>query len=583
MPGLQDIIYAIDVGRFRVWLLRIAIVLMTMAMAGFYFFQHFRGYNNSEAMDQAQLARQIAVGEGYTTKLIRPLAVKQFEDFGVTKEQIQLHNFPDTVNPPLYPYWLATIFKIGGVRLGIEEEDIKTLDIFAPEKLTGILNVLLVLASCLCFYIWMVRAFDDRVAFLATTLFILSDILWKFSISGLSVPLLLLMVTALGLFVNEAICAEEEEKYGVSIGWMAGASVLAGLMVLTRYSMISLAVALVVFAYFAFAKKGVMVSITLTIIAAITFPWFIRNLVLTGNPVGLSMAYIFADNGRLGGEALWRAMGDEAQVAYGLRPLIRALIFGMRGEFLHLPAVIGSLVGVILYGASLFHVFRRNTVRCSHWFWAGAFGMAFLLNAFLFREGDSASWLRCNGMVLFLPVCLGFGSAFFFNLIDRANLPSEILIYPIIFVLCLVQAIPLGVSLKTGRDVRFPFPYPPYYPHAIAFTKKWVPEKGLIVSDIPWATAWYQDRVSVWLPYTKEGYYRVNDFFGPVNSIFTTPYSADRPMYSKIEKGEYKAWESLIRRTNLSDQPLPYLLGLYPLKVPAEKAEYLFLSDTKYW
>ena len=39
----------------------------------------FRGLNSPQAMDQAQIAREIARGNGFTTKMIRPVAYYQAE------------------------------------------------------------------------------------------------------------------------------------------------------------------------------------------------------------------------------------------------------------------------------------------------------------------------------------------------------------------------------------------------------------------------------------------------------------------------------------------------------------------------
>ena len=40
-------------------------------------FTLFRGLNSPQAMDQAQIAREIARGNGFTTKFIRPIAYEQ--------------------------------------------------------------------------------------------------------------------------------------------------------------------------------------------------------------------------------------------------------------------------------------------------------------------------------------------------------------------------------------------------------------------------------------------------------------------------------------------------------------------------
>jgi hypothetical protein len=56
-----------------------------------------------------------------------------------------------------------------------------------------------------------------------------------------------------------------------------------------------------------------------------------------------------------------------------------------------------------------------------------------------------------------------------------------------------------------------------------------VPEQQIIVSDQPWAVAWYADRISVWLPPSVEGFEKMEtaatNYGTPFAGIHITPSS----------------------------------------------------------
>ena len=50
----------------------VALAALAIALGLIYLFVQFRGFSISTAMDQAQISREIAKGNGYTTQYIRP-------------------------------------------------------------------------------------------------------------------------------------------------------------------------------------------------------------------------------------------------------------------------------------------------------------------------------------------------------------------------------------------------------------------------------------------------------------------------------------------------------------------------------
>ena len=123
MPFLQEVIHKLEVGGgsrvFRVTLAVLAVLVLT----GGYNWRAFRNMATQEAMDSAQLARNISQGKGYTTLFIRPFSIYLVKKRNqhlrgmpapdTTADLAQLKEMhPDIANPPVYPVLLAGLMKV---------------------------------------------------------------------------------------------------------------------------------------------------------------------------------------------------------------------------------------------------------------------------------------------------------------------------------------------------------------------------------------------------------------------------------------------------------------------------------------
>src|SRR5690242_1342398 len=131
MPIVQEAIHKIEVAGgmryLRVGLVTLAIVAATV----FYNYRCFRNFGTQEAMDSAQLARNIANGKGYTTSFIRPFSMFLLrrhaeqnpgaaEGLGALTRVKERH--PDISNPPVYPLLLAGVMKMLPFKYPIPEK-----------------------------------------------------------------------------------------------------------------------------------------------------------------------------------------------------------------------------------------------------------------------------------------------------------------------------------------------------------------------------------------------------------------------------------------------------------------------------
>ncbi len=122
MPLLRTPFTSWKGGGLRYFRIALA-VLAVLFLAVVYDNRDFTNFSTPEAMDSAQLARNISEGNGYTTLFVRPFSmylVKKANEarFGEAEalkrgDSTQIKGMhPDISNPPAYPALLAGLMKV---------------------------------------------------------------------------------------------------------------------------------------------------------------------------------------------------------------------------------------------------------------------------------------------------------------------------------------------------------------------------------------------------------------------------------------------------------------------------------------
>src|SRR5437899_723910 len=113
MVNLQELIHKLEVGQgIRYLKIGLSSLALVMLLVG-YNWRSFHNMSSQEAMDSAQLARNLSEGQGYTTLFVRPVSMYLVKkrnshhavpdnDFAKIKGR-----HPDLANPPVYPVLLA--------------------------------------------------------------------------------------------------------------------------------------------------------------------------------------------------------------------------------------------------------------------------------------------------------------------------------------------------------------------------------------------------------------------------------------------------------------------------------------------
>jgi Dolichyl-phosphate-mannose-protein mannosyltransferase len=566
MPGsadfIQKMVHTLETGAVALWIRR-ALVLACAIVLGVYQLYYFRGLATSQAMDQAQIGREIASGRGWRTNVIRPRAIGQLSAHGKNVVRNIQH---DTYEAPLPPLVDAVALRLVRSHWKMTPRDL----VYIGDKVIATESIALFFLSIVVLFFLARRLFDQRLAFLACGLVLLCDMLWQYSLSGLPQMLMLLIFNCT---LYALVRAMEVRNDGRSITlWLAAVGAGFGLLALSHaLALWIFAGAIILFVCYFPLRSALIV---LGIVSILYLPWLLRNFVLTGNPAGLAWYSVFDGIGHSHAMQMRMLTGDNAGAAAALfrDKIIANFISEMSGLFGNL----GWSVVAVMFFASFFHQFKNREAAALRWMllamWMGAlFGMSIYGAAP--EQGVAANELQ----VLFIPIMTCFGLAWLLVQWNRLTLP-ELARPGFIVLLYLLCSLPLIFNLPLFIPSSRPqIHWPPYVPPYVAVLNDWMKPNEIIASDMPWAIAWYADRRSVWLPETMKAFIDLNDYNvlgGPVNGLYLTPVSGSQNKLGDVVKGDYKDWAPVIlRNVDLQKFPLKWatLLGI--------ESECVFFSD----
>ena len=591
---VQQFVHKLEEGG---WVRRVKLVLLLSAIAFLvylWFFKEgngFKGLTHEKGMEQAVIAREIARGHGFSTKVIRPAALWQFErELGA----FPLEQTPDTFHAPLNPYIEALAFKtMDAANEGIKWlarkaeffdrytfETVMTTKmlIFPYDRIIAATQLLFFLLSVLVNYLIARRLFDERLAVFGVGLVLLCEKFWDYAMSGLPQMLMLFIFSGAAYTMLRAIEAKIASRN--ALPWLVATASLFGLLALAHGLTIWLFVGALIFSGFYFRPRGRDAAIMLGVFLLFYGPWMIRNERVCGSFVGLGWY-----------SGLYQIRGSEAQVMRSMTiPLegVSPTVFRnkIQGQILSQMNVFFDLLGRSLlapvFFVALLHLFKRLETSVFRWYiistWlCGLFGMA----VFGLSEGTS---LKANDLhILFVPLMIFYGMALVLVMWTRLDINVKLVRQGFIVLLFVISALPFinqFISL-IGQPSPPPVIWPPYVPPYISILAKWTREDEIISSDMPWAVAWYADRKSLWLPMTIHDFIDLNDYNqlkGRIVGLYLTPVTGNQPFISEVMKGEYKEWAPFIMRTvNLKDFPLKAITGL-----PID-GECVYYSDRDRW
>lgn len=606
---VQDLIHRLETGRTLRFVSYVVAGLIVIIIAGLYDLRLFQNMSAPEAMDAAQLAHNIARGRGFTTEFIRPLSIYLVRSKGADtsgKDPAHLNaGHPDISNAPGYPVVLAGLMKIlpfhydASMKGGFwSEPDASSVTgrrgiRYQPDFLIAVFNEVLFVSIILLAFFWAKWLFDKWVAWTSFFVLLGTQLLWHFSVSGLSTMLLMLIFMVLfwclTLYEREA----REPKWGdaalAMISVAAGA--LTGVGALTRYSFMWMIIPVALFLVL-FGGRGRSFSCGVAVGAFVLIfaPWVVRNYVVSGTPFGTA------------GYSLVESIYPEFRFQRSLQPEFPQFMLGfyVRKAATELPSILqtdlfrmsgGWITAFFLAGLLL--GFRSLTLRRMRYFIVASLVVMAIVQA-LGRTQLSDETPDINSenlLVLLAPVVVVYGVGIFYLLLDNMKLSYYELRYVAMGVFIFVLWLPMFFSVLSGK--RSPLAYPPYRPDVIQNSSTRILKPAeMMMSDIPWAVAWYGDRQCVWRTLNanpaagnarqwQESFYAINDALKPINALYLTPKSLDSRFQSQWLRAGEGSWGDFIISTLLFKQVPP---GFPLRKMPdGYLPEQLLLTDWVRW
>lgn len=577
--NVQEFVHKLEEGSWVKIILRALLVAAVAYVVYLWFFKDsgFKGLNHERAIEQAQIGRELARGNGFSTKMIRPAALWQFKD---NTGSLPTGPIPDTYHAPLNPF-VNSFF----LRLMKDSWVMTTKDVIYPsDKVLAAVQTGFFLLAVLVNFFTIRRLFDERLAVFTCTLLLLCQRLWDFSMSALPQMLLLFLFSGALYVLVRAVEARTAGKS--TLLWAVLLGAIFGLLALGHALTLWIFGGLLLFSVIYFLPRGRDAAIMLAMVALIYGPWMVRNEKVCGNPLGLGWY-----------AGLYQIRGTEGQVMRSMvMPLIdvtptvfRAkvqtqILFQLSKTY----EFLGQVLVAPVFFIALLHLFKRRETSVLRWavlsMWLFAvFGMAVFGLGSESSASINSSVLPASDMhVLFIPMMTAYGMAFVLMMWSRLDINVRIVRLGFLSLIYLVSSLPfLNQFLLLQGAPTNRVQWPPYIPPFIAILGTWTNEREIIASDMPWGVAWYADRKSLWLPISIADFVSLSDYSSLGNDLvglYLTPVSGDRAFVRDIIKGEYKEWSPFIlRQVNVKDFPLRAVTAM-----PVDN-ECVFYSDRDRW
>ncbi|MBV6498811.1 MAG: hypothetical protein CJBNEKGG_01041 [Prosthecobacter sp.] len=532
-------------------MLRVVVYGAAVVLALLHVFVTFRGLSSEAGMEQAQLAREIARGRGYQTKVIRPHAWARLESH---HQQASPAAMPEITQPPLQALVWAPVFKL--LERHQPFDPVKGGSIYLLDRAVaclGVLGFLLTLwwthgaARCL---------FDETVAAVALLCLMVCEPLWQLAVSGSPLALLTLLF-ALGFRLLASAQVRVQEGQGVMLQ-AAGIGLLAALMLLTHWMALWLVAGLILAC--ALTLKGgkpALILIALLPLAALA-AWGLWLTQACGDPLGgakpLFQAHLLTTQPSL----IDREFSLITQPVY-FDDLLRKMVVNWRNQLSQGFAHLACLVPAAVFFIALMHRFRRQEITRSAQALAVIFGMLAIGLGMLGlpekTEDDNALYIvlapamtviGCGMLAVLWSRFRGSMDTSFWARLGFAVLAVASSALP------MAAELPSTVKMGLVLRGRIHPQWPPYVPDRVTFVRRLIDPDEVVFSDAPWFVAWYADVPTIWLPVKRSDFTamttQVEARGGRVAGIVVTPLSARVNHLHEAFDGPYREWPDLIFR-----------------------------------
>lgn len=569
---LHDIVYSIDTGT-GLKIIRVALyILLLLVIVMVFTATQFRGLKTEEAMDLCQLGRNMSIEQGMVTKNVRPLTMWKMEQV-TPDENPMIGNHPDLMNAPGYPAVLSVGFKFFEM-IGVDPFEM-------PEGASGIampaeqwvvlpVNHFFAILTGWIVFLLGKRMFSREIGFLGMTIYYLSNLVWIDSISGLNVTMAIFFAVA--AFYAMIVAMLNKRDGETRFFWLTPfiASIfLAAIAFYTRFITATIVPGICLFAWLMcgrFRGGTRYVFIFLFLYTMLISPWFIRNYRLSGNPVGMIGYKAVQESPRFPDNWLDRDYNPEVTGSQAVSALKEKWVLNYSENKPDLIPAMGGGILMSFFLVTFFYHFVRPQVNYLRW----GLGISLLLTVIV---GGFFSDSSIRMVHLYWPFVILYGLSFFYILIDRLDLGVQLYNLGLKCLMVLLAFIPFGLTLLPPHANH---PYPPYHAPIIGRVAEMLNEREVMCTDMPWATAWYGDRVSILLPKDVDQFYEINDYKQYISGMYFTTITKNKPFVKQLLDGPEQSWLPILSGRTPPDFPLKQGVAL-------NRQDQIFLSDRDRW
>lgn len=522
------------------------IVAAILAFMAFYYKRTYVGLVSRDAIDTAQVAANISLGRGFTTRFVRPLNAVYFEAFRGA--------YPEINHAPVFPYILALMFKLRTVS---EQVVMWTSLLFAV--LTGAAT-----------YALGRLLFEHRVGLLAAAVFILSAPVLNAALSGEEWMLCAFLFTILLLVLAAHHRFSERGRVGVACACLSAALLAA--LYMTNHVLVFLAIPAAIYFGVTGPRRRMHLVVFLAACVLACSPWAIRNMAITGIPVlGVTGWDMLRDTKAFPGDTFFRSVSVTTPgfMKLLLFPMDRfpsfadKLMRGGSGLMLDMMSLIGYFATAFAVVGMLYR-FRSSSANAVRGYIYGALPVMLICFA-VFSVGSLA-------LVIFGPVASVLACAYLLLLLDAKKLHpffTKLLIGGLVF----LTAIPAVVgAIWVGRrpqpegadEIGYVLSHSLFLQNA---------SRTPVYTDIPWTVAWKTPGVGVWLPVSDSDCRILSGMSLPLNMVLLTPECEGFPP-DEIWRALHsiRVWRDYVRNPDRGVRTILEEAGLAPERVPHAKS-----------
>jgi hypothetical protein len=544
---VQGFVHSLEQGKIAGFVRLVLSLVAVIALALLYLLLQFRGLSTAAGIDQAQIAREISRGNGFSTKNIRPLEAHLLQQ---TFGEVPTGNVPDLYHAPLNPIVNAGVLYLLSSQLAqkVDNDD----PVYRGDRIIATVSVFFFLLAVLVNFFIAQLLFDRKVALLTTGLVLIADQFWQFSLSGLPQMLLLFLISCSLWCLAKAVIARVNGRNPYA--WLLLIGLFQGALALAHPITFWISGATWVFCFAYFRPRPLGALLPGLVCLALFSIWIVRDLQVSKTPFGISPFALLDHVGY--SETGWMRLDGFDRSGITLQAFRARAITNFNEHLRSFYGLLGGISVAPFFFAALLYRFKRPEVNSFKWLLLlmllGAMAGSVLI-------GTNALAIDPNQTLILLGPSLAiYGFAMVLVLLSRLDLGLDIYRHATYAAFFLATGLPgvLGFWVS-GPRIQFP----PYVPTAMQLIGTWTKPDEIVASDMPWAIAWYSDRKSLWLPWTRNEFYKYHDFESlgaPIVGLYLTPISRDSNFMSDIVNGEYKEWATILLG-------LPQGLDAFPL------------------